>query len=603
MNVTLIKKVDGRINRTTGLKVTTGLRVTAYCRVSTDDEDQKNSYESQKAYYKEKITSNPEWRYIEIYADEAISGTLDYKRNDFMRMIQDALDDKFDMIMTKSISRFARNTVDTLKYVRMLKEHNVAVFFEEEGINTLEMSGELLLTILSSVAQQESENTSTHVKLGLKMKKERGELIGFGGCLGYTYNPEDNTLTINEQEAEIVRLIYEKYLEGFGAESISRQLTKLGIKTPKGKAVWCETTVRKILKNEKYKGDVLQGKTFTIDPISHKRLSNMGEEDKYYISNHHEAIIDEETFEKVQQIMKERNGGRSASRKVGNVGRKYPMSNRIRCGFCGSTFTRRSLYTTANPKPAWLCQTASKMGKEFCNKCKIMRADVLEKSFVDAYKILCNNNKLLVDNFLNNISRVMKSNSPKDNIKKLETQKEELKNKCNKLLDYMLDGTITKDIYTEKKDECLLKIKEVDTKIMEIQANMEDDDSIERGIKKLKKVFDTNAIMEEFDIDVFDTLVDYIIVGGYNESGRADPYMLRFIVKTRSNMFKKEKDVSKEHIVERNKLTQDYKNIVLLDFIDQQNFIAYDKDKDGNFKKKVIKKVRVRVECDMSNEN
>lgn len=212
MNVTLIKKVDGRINRTTGLKVTTGLRVTAYCRVSTDDEDQKNSYESQKAYYKEKITSNPEWRYIEIYADEAISGTLDYKRNDFMRMIQDALDDKFDMIMTKSISRFARNTVDTLKYVRMLKEHNVAVFFEEEGINTLEMSGELLLTILSSVAQQESENTSTHVKLGLKMKKERGELIGFGGCLGYTYNPEDNTLTINEQEAEIVRLIYEKYL-------------------------------------------------------------------------------------------------------------------------------------------------------------------------------------------------------------------------------------------------------------------------------------------------------------------------------------------------------------------------------------------------------
>ena len=138
---------------------------------------------------------------------------------------------------------------------------------------------------------------------------------------------------------------------------------------------------------------------------------------------------------------------------------------------------------------------------------------------------------------------------------------------------------------------------------MEIQANMEDDDSIERGIKKLKKVFDTNAIMEEFDIDVFDTLVDYIIVGGYNESGRADPYMLRFIVKTRSNMFKKEKDVSKEHIVERNKLTQDYKNIVLLDFIDQQNFIAYDRDKDGNFKKKVIKKVRVRVECDMSNEN
>ena len=559
MNVTLIKKVDGRINRSTGLKITTGLRVTAYCRVSTDGEDQKNSYESQKSYYKEKITSNPEWKYVEIYADEAISGTLDYKRNDFMRMIQDALDNKFDMIMTKSISRFARNTVDTLKYVRLLKEHNVAVFFEEEGINTLEMSGELLLTILSSVAQQESENTSTHVKLGLKMKKERGELIGFGGCLGYTYNSEENTLTINEEEAKIVRLIYSKYLEGYGAESISRQLTKEGIKSPKGKDVWCETTVRKILKNEKYKGDVLQGKTFTIDPISHKRLSNMGEEDKYYISNHHEAIIDEETFEKVQQIMKERNGGRSASRKVGNVGRKYPMSNRIRCGFCGSTFTRRSLYTTANPKPAWLCQKAAKMGKEFCNKCKIMRADVLEKSFVDAYKLLCNDNKLLVDNFLNNITNVARNNTPKDNIKKLELQREELKNKCNKLLDYMLDGTIDKTTY----------------------------DSIERGLRKFKKVFDDNTIMEEFDIDVFDALVDYIIVGGYNESGRADPYMLRFIIKTRSNIFKKEEDVSKE----------------LLDFIDKQNFIAYDRDKDGNFKKRIIKKVRVRVECDMNSQN
>lgn len=274
-------------------------KVCAYARVSTDSEEQLTSYESQIEHYSTQIKSNPNWEFAGIYADEGISGTQVKKRTEFQRMINDALNGKIDIIIAKSISRFARNTVDTLKYVRMLKEHNIAVFFEEEGINTLEMSGELLLSILSSVAQQESENTSTHVKLGLKMKKERGELIGFGGCLGYTYNPEDKTLTINAQEAEVVKLIYEKYLEGYGAESISRQLTKMGIKTPKGKDVWCETTVRKILKNEKYKGDVLQGKTFTIDPISHKRLSNMGEEDKYYISNHHEPIIDEETFEKV----------------------------------------------------------------------------------------------------------------------------------------------------------------------------------------------------------------------------------------------------------------------------------------------------------------
>ncbi len=196
MEIQVIEKTNGRINRVTGTTIKERLRVCAYCRVSTDNEEQLNSYQSQLKYYDEKINSKSEWQFAGIYADEAISGTLDYKRNDFMRMIQDALDNKFDMIMTKSISRFARNTVDTLKYVRLLKENNVAVFFEEEGINTLEMSGELLLTILSSVAQQESENASTHVKLGLKMKKERGELIGFAGCLGYTYNSEENTLTI-----------------------------------------------------------------------------------------------------------------------------------------------------------------------------------------------------------------------------------------------------------------------------------------------------------------------------------------------------------------------------------------------------------------------
>ena len=164
MSVRVIKKLDGRVDRVTGTKIEHRLRVTAYCRVSTDGEEQLHSYQSQLAYYREKITSNQEWDFVEIYADEAISGTQDYKRNEFMRMIQDALAGKFDMIMTKSISRFARNTVDTLKYVRLLKEHNVAVFFEKENINTLEMSGELLLTILSSVAQQDSETISSNVK-------------------------------------------------------------------------------------------------------------------------------------------------------------------------------------------------------------------------------------------------------------------------------------------------------------------------------------------------------------------------------------------------------------------------------------------------------
>ena len=274
MQVNVIKKVEGRVNRNTGMVLLDRLRVCAYCRVSTDSEDQLNSYQAQKSYYNEKTRENPSWHFEGIYADEAISGTQDHKRTDFMRMINDAVNKKVDLIITKSISRFARNTLDTLKYVRLLKEKNVGIIFEEENINTLEMSGELLLTILSSVAQQESENISEHVKLGLKMRREKGELVGFNNCLGYEYDRTTKNMRIKEEEAEIVRYIFNRYCEGIGSKTIARELTNMKYKTPKGLDVWAESTVLGIIKNEKYKSDVLMGKTFTLDPISKKRIIN-----------------------------------------------------------------------------------------------------------------------------------------------------------------------------------------------------------------------------------------------------------------------------------------------------------------------------------------
>ena len=216
MEVQVIERANGRIDRITGTIIRERLRVGAYCRVSTDSEDQLNSYQSQLKYYNQKINDNINWTFVDIYADEAISGTQDYKRSDFMRMIQDALDGKLDLILTKSISRFARNTLDTLKYVRMLKERNIGIIFEEENINTLEMAGELLLTILSSVAQQESETISSHVTLGIEMKMKRGEMVGYNGAYGYDYNKEEKTLTINKEEAPIVEYIYNRYCKGIG---------------------------------------------------------------------------------------------------------------------------------------------------------------------------------------------------------------------------------------------------------------------------------------------------------------------------------------------------------------------------------------------------
>lgn len=223
--VQIIKASKDKVIRS-GAIIKNKIRVAPYARVSTDSDEQKNSYESQKKYYQELVSNNPEWELVDIYADEAISGTQVYKRTDFIRMINDAMEGKFDMIITKSISRFARNTLDTLSYVRQLKDKGVAVFFEKENINTLTMNGELLLVILSSLAQQESESIGGNIKLGLKMKMSRGEMVGFNRCLGYSYDKDTKEISIVPEEAEIVRYIFKRYIEGTGTYALAKELLK-----------------------------------------------------------------------------------------------------------------------------------------------------------------------------------------------------------------------------------------------------------------------------------------------------------------------------------------------------------------------------------------
>ena len=334
--VEIIKANANLIDRKKSTQIDKRLRVAAYCRVSTDSEDQLNSYRSQVQYYTDLISKKSEWVKVDIYADEGITGTQVSKREDFCRLIEDCMNGKIDMIITKSISRFAINTVDTLNYVRKLKELNVAIFFEEENINTLSMDGELLLTVLSSVAQQEVHNISANVKKGLKMKMQRGELVGFQSCLGYDYDQNTKKISVNDVEKEIVKYIFKRYLEGAGARVIKRELESLGYKTKYGSTSWCETTVIGILKNEKYVGDLLQGKTFTVDPISKRRLDNYGEEDQFYLKEHHEAIISREDYEAVQKILKRRAGPRRLSDNGTRekFTRKYAFSCNIKCGFC-----------------------------------------------------------------------------------------------------------------------------------------------------------------------------------------------------------------------------------------------------------------------------
>ena len=537
MEIQVIEKTNGRINRVTGTTIKERLRVCAYCRVSTDNEEQLNSYQSQLKYYDEKINSKSEWQFAGIYADEAITGTLDFKRTEFMRMIADSMSGKIDMILTKSISRFARNTLDTLKYVRMLREKNIAILFEEENLNTTTGAGELMLTILSAMAQQESENISSHVLLGLKMKKDRGELIGYNGCYGYNYNIETKEITINEEEANIVRYMFERYVEGIGSSTIAKELTAKGIKTPKGGTKWCESTIRGILKNEKYIGDVLMGKTFTIDPISHKRLSNLGEVDKHYYKEHHEPIISKELFNRVQEIRTKRAGNRETGRRNDNYSNKYPFSSKLYCAFCGSLLTRRNWNANRScEKAVWQCIKRAKQGKEECPHCKAIAEEIIEDCFVQGYRILCNDNRKIIETFLEKIENILKENTTETIVSKLEKDKEKINKKLNNLLELNLEGRINKEQYTLKFDELDTELIKIDSKIQSLLKEINRTESIKNRLNKFKSLFKNIDIMPKFDKDVFECLIDKVIIGEIEENGTITPYTIRFICKNGSEI-------------------------------------------------------------------
>ena len=421
MEVEIIKAKGAGEDTSTGRKIDR-LRVAAYCRVSTDDEDQIKSYNSMVRYYTDLIKSNKQWVFAGVFADKAITGTKTDKREEFQLLIQECLSGNIDLVIAKSIPRFARNTLDTLKYVRMLRERNIAVYFEVEKINTLK-DGEFLLTILSSVAQQEVENTSAYVKKGLKMKMKRGELVGFQGCLGYDYDVVTKSLSINEEGAETVRYIFDRYVAGAGSTMIARELNEQGISTIKGNP-WTSSSVMGIINNEKYKGDILLGKTFTVDSISKRTLENLGEEDRFYIKNHHEPIVSEETFARAQEIRERRNGGRKkgvAPGKREKFSRQYAFSCMLECGFCGANLSRRRWHSSSKyTKTIWQCVESTKHGKRFCPDSKGIPEQVIEDAFIESYRMLCTDHKDVLEEFIRRVEKTLSEDSIEDKIENVE---------------------------------------------------------------------------------------------------------------------------------------------------------------------------------------
>ena len=365
------------------------LRVAAYCRVSTKQDEQLNSYEVQRTHYEERIRTEPKWSLVGIFADKGITGTSMKKRDEFNKMLRLCYKGKIDMIIVKSISRFARNTLDVIKITRKLREINVDVYFEEQGIHSIDPASEFYITIYGSIAQSESENISANVKWGKAQSAKQGNVpFQCKYFLGYTKNA-DGEIEIVPEEAEIIREIYEQYLSGESLYGIKCYLEAKEIPTPAGCSVWRQETIRSILSNEKYKGDAIINKTYVSDCISKRVKANNGERNKYYIENNHPAIIDAGTFARVQEEIARRSGKPKVKQKgtkteLSRYSSKYALSELLICGECRTPYRRCTWTAKGKRKIVWRCINRLDYGKKYCHHSPSIEESLLQDAVMRA---------------------------------------------------------------------------------------------------------------------------------------------------------------------------------------------------------------------------
>lgn len=364
------------------------LRVAPYCRVSTSSEEQLDSYQAQIEYYTEKIAAQQEWTMVDMFADEGKTATSTKKRKDFLRMIKACEKGKVDLIITKSVSRFCRNTLDGLDYVRRLKRMGVGVFFEKENVNTLYMDNEMILTFMMSQAQAESESMSGNIRWGHRKNFKDGKVyFHYAGFLGYRRG-ENNLPEIDPEEAEIVRRIFSRYLIGHSVAKIIADLEADGIKTARGHKKWNDGVIRGMLRNEKYMGDALLQKTYIADLFTRQTKKNTGELPQYYVENSHPAIIDRLTFQRVQEEMARRSSlkkvSAAAKTELAKYSGKYVLTELLSCGNCGSPYRRVTWTRPEGKKIVWRCINRLENGKKFCKDAPTLEESRIHTAVVSA---------------------------------------------------------------------------------------------------------------------------------------------------------------------------------------------------------------------------
>ena len=454
------------------------LRVAAYCRVSTDREDQANSLSSQKRYFAEYIKQHEDWILADIYPDEGISGTTTRHREQFNRMIRDAEAGKIDLILTKEVSRFARNTVDTLEYTRRLKRLGVGVIFTNDNIDTRDNDGELRLTIMASIAQEESRKTSERVKWGQKRRMEAGVVFG-SNCI-YGFDLTNGQLTVKEDEAQIIRHIYHKFLnEGKGTHVIARELYEEGVPPPKSATgKWSCVMIRRILRNEKYVGDVLQKKFVTVDYLTHKKVENRGQEEQILLQNHHEAILDRPTWEAVQAELARRAEKRSDKSKYS---RRYWCSGKIRCGACGSRFVPKITHRrNGDTYKIWECHSRAHYGNRKQNSqgdyvgcsMRILNDKTLTTCVQFVLQQLDLDYDTLAQELASDIQNVL-TNTPQGKDRgRLQTRQADLERRKERVMDSYFGGDISKEEMLQMKAKYDEELEKINVQLLQ-SADME----------------------------------------------------------------------------------------------------------------------------------
>lgn len=501
-------------------------RAVAYCRVSTDKENQLHSLENQKKYFDDYISNDKELEFVGIYADEGITGTNIKKRDEFNRMILDSKCGKFDVIFTKSVSRFARNILDSVGFVRELKQRNIEVRFITDGINSFQNDAELRLGLLATFAQDESRQTSEKVVNGQSVSMKNGVVFGSNTMLGY--NIVKGQMTVNEDEAPIIRSIFHKYLiEGKGAHLIAKELQEEGIKTKRGGNKWTNASVYKILKNEKYCGDLIQQKTYTPDFLSHSKKYNKGEREFVKIENHHEPIIDKETFNKVQEEMARR---KEKSNVDGSKhSNRYALSGKLKCASCGCIYVKgdNRKRSDGTIRKSWICAEKHKYGKKHINSqndyigCDNdnVNNDIVLNSFNQLMKKITTEDKQeIVNSTIKVISSIIKkSASLNTDEERICQRKEKLESQIKKAITLCINEVITEDELKEQKEQLENELILVNKELESIQNKQELLNNKETLLQNVEKSMNDILDFQNTSDEICKEVLEKVVVKSKNE--------------------------------------------------------------------------------------